>query len=79
MQDIERPDPLTLPPMFPVMTASRVIGMGKDQTYRRIKNGTYPVPVREENGQYKVSKWDLLAYLHVPGYFQPEQAEAVAR
>jgi hypothetical protein len=70
-EGVERPDPMELPPIFPVMTCSRVLGMGKDQTYRRIKEGSYPVRLLEENGKYKVSKYDLLAYLHAPGYYQP--------
>ena len=53
-----------------------MISVGKNQTYRMIKDGTYPLPVRENNGRFTVSKWDLLAYLHVPGYYQPEQAQA---
>lgn len=59
----ERPDPEELPPTFPVMTASAVIGIGRNQTYRMIKDGTYPVRILPINGRYKVSRYDLLAYL----------------
>ena len=62
------PDPEKLPPTFPVLTASRVIGIGRNQTYRMVKDGSYPVPVREINGRYRVSKYDVLRYLGVPGY-----------
>ncbi len=72
-------DPLTLPPTFSVLTASQVLGIGKNQTYRLIEDGSYPLPVLGAKGRYKVSKWDLLRYLRVPGYFEPEQAQAAAR
>jgi len=67
-------DPEKLSPTIPVLVASGVIRIGKNQTYRMIKDGTYPLPVRENNGRFTVSKYDLLAYLHAPGYREPEQA-----
>lgn len=57
------PDPQTLPPTFPVQTASRVLGIGRNRTYELIKSGGYPVRVIESGGRYRVSRWDLLKYL----------------
>lgn len=79
MDEITEPiDLLTLPPTFSVLVASKVIGIGRNQTYRMIKDGSYPIPVLENNGRHRASKYDLLRYLRVPGYFEPEQAQ-VAR
>jgi len=57
------PDPQTLPPTFPVQTASRILGIGRNRTYELIKSGGYPVRVIESGGRYRVSRWDLLKYL----------------
>jgi hypothetical protein len=58
-------DPEELPPTFPVQTASRVLGIGRNQTYALVKARKYPVRVLEINGRYKVSRYDLLRYLGV--------------
>jgi len=71
-------DPEKLPPTFPVLVASQAIGIGRNQTYRMIKDGTYPIPVLENNGRHRVSKYDLLRYLGAPGYYEPEQAGGAA-
>ena len=69
-------DPEKLPPTFPVQTASRVLGIGKNKTYRLISAGQYPVRVLDVGGRFRVSRYDLLAYLR-PG--QPaQQAPAAA-
>jgi hypothetical protein len=70
-------DPEALPPVFPVQTASRVLGIGKNQTYVQIGNGTYPVRLLKISGRYRVSRYDLLHYL---GASQPasETAESGA-
>lgn len=57
------PDPQTLPPTFPVQTASRILGIGRNRTYELIKSDSYPVRVIESGGRYRVSRWDLLKYL----------------
>ncbi|HEX9519655.1 MAG TPA: helix-turn-helix domain-containing protein [Streptosporangiaceae bacterium] len=57
------PDPEALPPVFSVQTASRVLGIGKNQTYDLIKAGRYPVRVLEICGRYRVSRYDLLRFL----------------
>jgi hypothetical protein len=61
------PDPQALPPTFPVQTASRVLGIGRNRTYESIKSGDYPVRVIESGGRYRVSRWDLLKYLGATG------------
>lgn len=57
------PDPLTLPPTFPVQTASLILGIGRNRTYELIKSGNYPVRVIDSGGRHRVSRWDLLKYL----------------
>lgn len=57
------PDPQELPPTFPVQTASRILGIGRNRTYELIKSGDYPIRVIESGGRYRVSRWDLLKYL----------------
>lgn len=61
------PDPQALPPTFPVQTASRVLGIGRNRTYELIKSGDYPIRVIESGGRYRVSRWDLLKYLGATG------------
>jgi Helix-turn-helix domain len=68
----------TLPAVISVITASKILGIGKNQAYELIKQGAYPVRVLHINGRYRVSKYDLLAYLGVPGYGRPEVPDAVA-
>jgi predicted site-specific integrase-resolvase len=52
-----------LPPTVPLQVASRILGIGRDHAYELVRSGKYPVRVLESNGRYKVSKFDLLAYL----------------
>ena len=56
-------DPEQLPPTFPVQTASKILGIGRNRTYERIKAGSYPIRVINTDGRFRVSKYDLLAYL----------------
>ncbi len=58
------PDPADLPAVIPVQTASRILGIGRNGTYQLIKAGRYPVRVLEIGGRFKVSRYDLLSYLH---------------
>lgn len=71
-------DPEKLEPLGPVLTASQVMGIGRNQTYRMIKDGTYPVPVHMINGRFKVSKYDVLRYLGVPGHRDDAPAKATS-
>ncbi len=57
------PSPESLPPVFPVQTASRVLGIGRNQTYDLIRREEYPVRVLKISSRFKVSRYDLLAYL----------------
>jgi hypothetical protein len=43
--------------------ASRILGIGRDHGYELAKRGMYPVRVMVSNGRFKVSKFELLAYL----------------
>ena len=55
-----------LPPVIPVLTASRILKIGKNETYKLIRSGKYPVRVLEIGGRFRVSKFDLLDFLHAP-------------
>lgn len=72
-------DPESLPAVFPVQTASRVLGIGRNQTYELIRAGRYPVRVLELCGHYRVSKYDLLAFLGAPGYTEDTADESTVR
>ena len=73
-------DPETLPPTFPVLTASKILGIGKNKTYALIEAGEYPVRVLPIGGtRFRVSRVDLLAYLGYPGASQPGQQAAAGR
>jgi excisionase family DNA binding protein len=56
-------DPLSLPPVFPVQVASRVLKIGRNLTYALIDQGEYPVRVLRIGNRYRVSKADLLQFL----------------
>jgi hypothetical protein len=71
-------DPLKLKPFPSLLTAAGVLGIGRNQAYRMAREGKFPVPVHDVNGRYKVSKYDLLRYLRVPGYFDPEKIGGAA-
>ena len=71
-------DPEALPAVFPVQTASRVLGIGKNQTYELIKAGGYPVRVRKIGGRWRVTRYDLVAYLGADGQAQQAAAGGVA-
>ncbi len=56
-------DPKALPAVVPVQTASRVLGIGRNQTYDLIRADRYPVRVLEIAGRFRVSRYDLMRYL----------------
>lgn len=58
-------DLLSLPPTIPVQRASKILGIGRNRTYELIKAGRYPVRVLDIGGRFRVSRFDLLAYLGV--------------
>jgi hypothetical protein len=67
-----------LPAVISIITASKILGIGKNQSYELIKQGRYPIRVLQLNGRYRVSRYDLFAFLGVPGYGRPELADQVA-
>jgi hypothetical protein len=67
-----------LPAVISVIAASKILGIGKNQSYELIKYGRYPVRVLQLNGRYRISKFDLLAYLGVPGYERPDLTRELA-
>ena len=66
----------TLPVSTGLLTAARALGIGRNQAYRMARDGTFPVLVREANGRYAVSKFDILRQLRVPGYYETEPQAA---
>ena len=52
-----------LPVMFGLQTAARALGIGKNQAYRLLRDGQFPVRVITVCGRHKVSRFDLLRYL----------------
>jgi hypothetical protein len=50
------PDLEALPPVFSVLVASKVLGIGKNQTYNLIRQEMYPVRILKINGRFRVSK-----------------------
>lgn len=59
----ENIDPEQLPVVFPVWTASQILGIGKNKQYELIADGEYPVRILEIGGRFRVSRYDLLEYL----------------
>src|SRR5260370_39458211 len=49
------PDLEELPPVFSVLVASKVLGIGKNQTYDLIRREMYPVRILKINGRFRVS------------------------
>jgi len=52
-----------LPVTFSLETAARAIGVGRNQAYRLLHEGRFPVRVLTICGRHKVSRFDLLRYL----------------
>jgi hypothetical protein len=57
-----------LPVVIPFETACKALSIGRNQGYRMLSERppTFPVRVLKLCGRNKVSKFDLLAYLHAP-------------
>ena len=58
-------DPAALPPTFPIQTASKILGIGRNRTYELIKAGRYPVRVLDIGGRFRVPRHDLLVFLGI--------------
>ncbi len=69
----------SLPVTFGLETAARAIGLGRNQAYALAKAGEFPVRVRRINGRYRVTRFDLLAWLGAPGYAEPPAGEPTDR
>jgi hypothetical protein len=61
-----------------IIAASKILGIGKNQAYAMVKQGLYPVRVLNISGRFKISKFDLLAYLDAPGYERPALPDELA-
>jgi hypothetical protein len=48
-----------------VVTAGRFFGLGRDATYRAVKDGTFPVPVLKIGGRLRVTRSAVLAALGI--------------
>jgi len=47
------------------VTAGRFFGLGRDATYRAVKDGTFPVPVLKIGGRFRVTRASVLAALGI--------------
>ncbi len=70
-----------LPVVFSLETAARALGVGRNQAYDLARRGQFPVRVRVICGRYRVTRYDLMAWLGAPGYPRmfPRLATAQAR
>lgn len=59
------PDPRTLPPTVDVVTAGRLLGIGRTTAYQLARAGRFPVPVLRIGGGYRVPTGPLLALLGI--------------
>jgi hypothetical protein len=55
----------SLPPILDVVTAGRLLGIGRTTAYQLARNGRFPVPVLRIGGGYKVPTAPLLALLGI--------------
>ena len=59
------PDPRTLPPTLDIVSAARLLGIGRTTAYRLARHGQFPVPILRIGGRYKVPTAPLLTLLGV--------------
>lgn len=57
------PDPRTLPPTLDIVTAARLLGIGRTTAYQLARNGQFPVPLLRIGGGYRVPTAPLLTLL----------------
>ena len=67
-------DPETLPPVIPLRVCSQVLGIGENKQYELVRDGRYPVRILTIGGRFRVSRYDLLDYLHAPQQAEPARA-----
>jgi hypothetical protein len=59
------PDPRSLPPALDIVTAGRLLGIGRTTAYQLARHDRFPVPVLRIGGGYKVPTAPLLALLGI--------------
>ena len=59
------PDTRTLPPTLDIVTAGRLLGIGRTTAYQLARHGQFPVPVLRIGGGYRVPTAPLLALLGI--------------
>lgn len=63
MKEITLRDLEDLPPTIDLMTAARVLGIGRTKAYDLAKKGQFPVHVIRVGDLYRISTGDLLRVL----------------
>ena len=63
-----------LPPMLDLVTAGRLLGIGRTTAYKLAQSGTFPVPVLRIGSGYKVPSAPLHALLTNPSPTPPRRA-----
>lgn len=58
-------DLASLPPVLDIVTAGRLLGIGRTTAYQLAHHGRFPVPVLHIGGGYKVPTTPLLALLGI--------------
>ena len=59
------PNPRALPPVLDIVTAGRLLGIGRTTAYQLARNGQFPVPVLRIGGGYRVPTAPLLTVLGI--------------
>jgi Helix-turn-helix domain len=63
VKPITMADLATLPPTVDLMTAARVLGIGRTKAYDLAKHGTFPCYILRIGSSYRVSTTDLVCTL----------------
>lgn len=58
-------DPCALPPTLDIVTAGRMLGIGRTTAYHLARYGQFPVPVLRIGGNYRVPTTPLLTLLGI--------------
>ncbi|MBS2966561.1 helix-turn-helix domain-containing protein [Actinocrinis puniceicyclus] len=70
--------PESLPPTLDIVTAGRLLGIGRTTAYQLARHGRFPVPVLRVGGSYRVPTAPLLALLGIdaPAVAAPQTTAA---
>jgi predicted site-specific integrase-resolvase len=70
--------PESLPPTLDVVTAGRLLGIGRTMAYQLARHGRFPVPVLRVGSNYRVPTAPLLALLGIdpPAHAAPQTTAA---